>query len=33
VKEHLAAFLPAPLVECKDGKYWFDYDRPQSLAG
>lgn len=32
VKEHLSAFLPAPLVECKDGKYWFDYDRPQSIG-
>jgi glycine dehydrogenase subunit 2 len=32
VKQHLAAFLPVPLVECKDGRYWFDYDRPQSLG-
>ncbi|HWQ76285.1 MAG TPA: aminomethyl-transferring glycine dehydrogenase subunit GcvPB [Syntrophomonas sp.] len=32
VKAYLAPFLPAPLVEYKDGKYCFDYDRPQSLG-
>ncbi|HPF21293.1 MAG TPA: aminomethyl-transferring glycine dehydrogenase subunit GcvPB [Syntrophomonas sp.] len=32
VKEHLSAFLPAPLVECQDGRYWLDDDRPLSIG-
>lgn len=32
VKDYLAPFLPNPMVEQKDGKYYLDYDRPQSLG-
>ncbi|CAH2213026.1 aminomethyl-transferring glycine dehydrogenase subunit GcvPB [Tepidibacter aestuarii] len=32
VKEHLAKFLPAPVVEKRDGKYILDYDRPESIG-
>jgi glycine dehydrogenase subunit 2 len=32
VQPHLAAFLPVPTVERRDGRYSFDYDRPQSIG-
>ncbi|MHB9156393.1 MAG: aminomethyl-transferring glycine dehydrogenase subunit GcvPB, partial [Endomicrobiales bacterium] len=32
VKKHLAPFLPAPLVEKKRNRFYFDYDRPQSIG-
>jgi len=32
VKEFLAPFLPVPTVEVKDGQYYFDWDRPQSIG-
>jgi glycine dehydrogenase subunit 2 len=33
VRAALAPFLPVPLVEkAEDGRYFFDYDRPQSIA-
>lgn len=32
VKEHLAKFLPAPVVEKKDDKYILDYNRPDSIG-
>jgi glycine dehydrogenase subunit 2 len=32
VAAHLTAFLPGPLVECKDGVYYLDNDRPQSIG-
>lgn len=33
VKEHLAAFLPVPVVARReDGQYYLDYDRPQSIG-
>ncbi|ATW27038.1 aminomethyl-transferring glycine dehydrogenase subunit GcvPB [Candidatus Formimonas warabiya] len=32
VKKDLVPFLPKPLIECKDGKYYFDYDRPLSIG-
>ncbi|MGI6551924.1 MAG: aminomethyl-transferring glycine dehydrogenase subunit GcvPB [Bacillota bacterium] len=34
VKEHLAPFLPKPVIafDSAKGKYYFDYDRPQSIG-
>jgi len=33
VSEELAPYLPAPLVEnAEDGRFFFDYDRPQSIG-
>ena len=32
VKEHLAAFLPGPLVAKNDEGYYFDHDRPDSIG-
>jgi len=33
VKEHLAPFLPKPVVELReDGRYFLDYDRPLSIG-
>ncbi|RFU61915.1 aminomethyl-transferring glycine dehydrogenase subunit GcvPB [Bacillus sp. V59.32b] len=32
VKSDLIPFLPKPLVSEKDGRYFFDYDRPQSIG-
>lgn len=32
VKKDLVPFLPKPVVECKDGKYYLDYDRPLSIG-
>ena len=32
VKKELVPFLPKPVVEYKDGKYYFDYDRPSSIG-
>lgn len=32
VKEFLAPFLPKPVIEEKDGQYYLDYDRPQSIG-
>jgi glycine dehydrogenase subunit 2 len=32
VKKELMPFLPKPTVEYKDGKYYFDYDRPLSIG-
>ena len=32
VKKELVPFLPKPLVEHKDGKYFLDYDRPLSVG-
>jgi glycine dehydrogenase subunit 2 len=32
VKSHLEAFLPVPTVERRDGRFAFDYDRPQSIG-
>lgn len=32
VVEHLVPYLPSPLVECNNGQYYLDYDRPQSIG-
>lgn len=32
VTEELAKFLPKPVLTKKDGKYFFDYDRPHSIG-
>ena len=32
VSERLAPFLPSPTVEEKDGRYYLDYNRPQSIG-
>lgn len=32
VKQDLIPFLPVPIVDCKDGRYVLDYDRPQSIG-
>lgn len=32
VKKHLVPFLPKPVVEYNNGKYYFDYDRPLSVG-
>ncbi|CAH0345711.1 aminomethyl-transferring glycine dehydrogenase subunit GcvPB [Bacillus sp. CECT 9360] len=32
VKSDLIHYLPKPLVSEKDGRYFFDYDRPQSIG-
>jgi glycine dehydrogenase subunit 2 len=32
VSAELAPFLPVPTVECRDGRYRLDYDRPQSIG-
>ncbi|MDD4168965.1 MAG: aminomethyl-transferring glycine dehydrogenase subunit GcvPB [Desulfotomaculaceae bacterium] len=32
VKESLAPFLPKPLVEQAEGRYYLDYDRPHSIG-
>lgn len=32
VKNHLIPFLPKPVVEEKDGTFYLDYDRPQSIG-
>lgn len=32
VKKHLEPFLPKPVVEVKDGKYFLNYDRPDSIG-
>jgi glycine dehydrogenase subunit 2 len=32
VKEFLVPFLPKPVIEFKDGKYFKDYDRPLSIG-
>ncbi len=32
VKKELVPFLPAPVVECEDGRYWLDYERPESIG-
>lgn len=32
VKEHLAQFLPVPLVGKRDGQYYLDYDLPNSIG-
>lgn len=32
VKKHLAKYLPAPIIERKDDKYGFQYDRPKSIG-
>ncbi|MDD3654230.1 MAG: aminomethyl-transferring glycine dehydrogenase subunit GcvPB [Desulfotomaculaceae bacterium] len=32
VKEHLAPFLPKPVVKLKEGRYYLDYDRPLSIG-
>ena len=32
VTAELAPFLPVPTVECDDGRYRLDYDRPQSIG-
>ena len=34
MKEHLAPFLPKPVIafDSAKGKYYFDYDRPQSIG-
>ncbi len=32
VKKHLEPFLPKPVVACADGKYFLDYDRPDSIG-
>ncbi len=32
VKDKLVPFLPNPMVEEEDGKYFLDYDRPQSIG-
>ncbi len=32
VKDKLVPFLPNPMIEEEDGKYFLDYDRPQSIG-
>jgi glycine dehydrogenase subunit 2 len=32
VSEHLADFLPTPMIVQKEGKYTFDYNRPKSIG-
>lgn len=32
VKDFLSQFLPVPLVEQKEGRYYLDYDRPASIG-
>ncbi len=32
VKEHLARFLPIPIVQKEGGRYFLDYDRPDSIG-
>lgn len=32
VKKHLEPFLPKPVAEFDNGKYYFDYDRPLSIG-
>ncbi len=32
VKKHLEPFLPAPVIKFSNGKYWLDYDRPDSIG-
>jgi glycine dehydrogenase subunit 2 len=32
VAKHLAPFLPVPQVECVDGKYIWDFNRPKSIG-
>lgn len=32
VKKELVAFLPTPIIECKGGSYYLDYDRPLSIG-
>jgi len=32
VKKALVPFLPKPVVECKEGKYFLDFDRPLSIG-
>ncbi len=32
VKKHLAPFLPKPVVRFTDGRYWLDYDLPNSIG-
>jgi len=32
VKKELVPFLPRPMVECNDGRYYFDYERPLSIG-
>lgn len=32
VKKQLVPFLPKPLIEHKNGKYYFDYDQPLSIG-
>lgn len=31
-RSELAKFLPVPTVECKDGRYYLDYDHPDSIG-
>lgn len=32
VRRELARFLPVPVVGCRDGRYFLDYDRPESIG-
>ncbi|MGQ9678151.1 MAG: aminomethyl-transferring glycine dehydrogenase subunit GcvPB [bacterium] len=32
VKKHLEPFLPKPVVQFRDGQYFLDYDRPDSIG-
>lgn len=32
VKELLVPFLPVPVISCQDGKFFLDYDRPDSVG-
>ncbi|MEO0070869.1 MAG: aminomethyl-transferring glycine dehydrogenase subunit GcvPB [candidate division WOR-3 bacterium] len=32
VKSHLEPFLPKPVVRYTNGRYWLDYDRPDSIG-
>ena len=32
VRKDLVAFLPKPVIECDNGKYFMDYDRPLSIG-
>ncbi len=32
VKKHLEPFLPKPVVRYSDGRFWLDYDRPDSIG-
>jgi len=32
IKQHLAPYLPTPVVSHADGRYFLDYDRPQSIG-